>query len=269
MIRRVAIIALLAIASAAYGQGWDVLGALWTEPMASAVSPLGGAVDLDGSSEHFKDGTSGLLNGATSFTVCAWVKNTGFKASAGILANTESIASKVNGLTTRSTGKTYVFYYADAGGQAAVVTPDNSLNTGVWAFVVGSVSSGVVGTIYLNGVGYTTLGVSKGVTADSTKFMIGYDEYTSLGDRHLPAIVDDCAIWKNRALTSNEVATLYNNGKGAPITAISTNGLVRYWKLDDGLSNSSATQALDSVSGTYAPGTGIGSDDWTNGIVPQ
>jgi len=105
--------------------------------------------------------------------------------------------------------------------------------------------------------------------SDSGIFRVGYDDYATT--RRWRGLVDDIAIYRNRALTSNEVVELYNGGIGKPVTSLSTgtNGLIRYWKFDDGLSNSSATQALDIVSGTYIRGTGIGSGDWTNGIVPQ
>lgn len=58
MIRRVAIVALLAMASAAYGQGWDLLGALWTEPS-------GAAVDLTANLQHYWYGANGTNDAGT------------------------------------------------------------------------------------------------------------------------------------------------------------------------------------------------------------
>jgi hypothetical protein len=100
-------------------------------------------------------------------------------------------------------------------------------------------------------------------------FRVGYDDANAANKFN--GAIDDVALFRNRILDVAEIAELYNSGAGKPVTSLSTgtNSLVRYWKLDDGLSNSSATQALDTVSGTYAVGTAIGAGDWTNGIVPQ
>jgi hypothetical protein len=126
----------------------------------------------------------------------------------------------------------------------------------------------------------TTLALQTAVVVDHTDLgvVLGDNESVRKNGRvvandpveDFDGLLDDVSIW-SRGWTSNDVIEIYNGGAAKKANALSTgtNGLIRYWPFDDGLSNSSATQALDTVSGTYAIGTAIGSGDWTNGIVPQ
>lgn len=96
-------------------------------------------------------------------------------------------------------------------------------------------------------------------------FRIGFESSTA--SRKFTGLIDEASIW-TRALSSNEVAELYNNGLGKRTEQLSTgtNGLIRLWHLDESGSDSNA---YDSASGTYATGTAIGTGDWVPGKVPQ
>ena len=265
MVRRV--IALLLLCGAATASAVS-LKDLVARISASVIpaSVLGGAVDLDGSTEYFSEGNSSLLNGATSMSLVVWCTyRPNMPDYAGLLVAT---GVKRNSLQARLNSDYQFTFYANS---ACATTPIGSAKQSTWTnwfLVVGVYQMSNSIAIYQNTSMYERT-TNLPPISDSGIFRVGYDDYSTV--RRWRGLVDDTAIYRNRALTSNEVVELYNGGIGKPVTSLSTgtNGLIRYWKFDDGLSNSSATQALDIVSGTYIRGTGIGSGDWTNGIVPQ
>jgi hypothetical protein len=224
--------------------------------------PIGGAVDLDGSTEYLSDTDSVLLTNSPAFTMACWVNIATCTAYGGILY---SRATKVVGLALGAANAPEIQFYTYTATENMVVFPgSNSVATGVWTHVVGVCSTGDVLRLYLNNILYTNAAKITKLPAQSDVFRIGFDDFNSA--RKLRGKIDDVAIW-TRALSPGEVTDLYNNGIGKPATAVSTNGLVRYAKLDDGLTDAAATNAYDQ-SGVYWTGTGIGSGDWTNGIVP-
>ena len=277
--KRLLIVLLMVAALPAIGHG--PMADWWARISTAAVSgwtpgPIGGAVDLDGSAEYFSDSSSTLLNGATQYVIMAWVKA---KAASpnwdGIVYSLTADGLFQFGLATAGTGGEPVNRYlyvlkegGSEGGSVAGTANQYASSLTNWSLLTLQAKVGVAVTSYFNTTSVGTRNIASGISQDRS-IKIGEWQYSA--DRKWNGYIDDVAIFKNRTLSSNEVAELYNNGIGKPVTSLSTgtNGLVRYWKLDDGLSNSSATQALDSVSGTYAPGTSIGSGDWTTGIVPQ
>ncbi len=242
----------------------DLVARISAESM-PAASVIGGAVDLDGS-EYLSDGVSGYLSGATSVTIAVWVKPAIRRSYMTFISSRGASFSSLN--TADSTNTWHARFYAAttsfATSGAAVIA------LGEWSYVVGTWARSNAPTIYLNAVGYNNGTVKNTAFGHDDFYRIGTDDF-STANRTTIGVIDDISVWRNRALSDAEIVELYNGGVGKPVTSLSTgtNGLVRYWKLDDGLSDSSATQALDTVSGTYAIGTAIGSGDWTNGIVPQ
>jgi hypothetical protein len=267
--RKTLIAALIAAATVCHGMTYnDMLAAFWAKSGSPAASVIGGAVDLDGG-EYFSDSSSTLLNGATNFSFTAWVMNKNGSPFYDGIIHCRSSGGQLTGIGTSGDFNPPVnrFLFSinnSAGVFSSVTSYTNMLSR--FGFVV-TVYDGSKVKMFCD-LSYTEASSAGLTNLQNDVFRIGFDDFAS--DRRFVGLIDDVSIW-NRALTSNEVAELYNNGAGKPVTSLSTgtNGLLRYWKLDDGLSNSSATQALDTVSGTYAIGTAIGSGDWTNGIVPQ
>jgi hypothetical protein len=261
----------LALASVCGAVGLRDVIARRSAAVAAAAAALGGAVDLDGTSEYLSDTSSTLLNTSTQATICAWVKNNGStNRSRGIIFSRDASAYLGLSLTASGTNR-FACVVLATGGLNATFSSQNSASPGEWKFVCGVWSSVPPALLYVNGAIDTNAITfsATGTILQTDVLRIGYDDLTPTN--LFPGVIDDVSVYKNRALTSAEIAELYNSGVGKPATSLSTgtNGLVRYWKLDDGLSNSASTNAYDSASGTYATGTGIGSGDWTDGIVPQ
>jgi hypothetical protein len=267
MVKRIIAVMLIACAASASAVSLRDLVAR-ISAAAPGAAALGGAVDLDGSAEYFTDNSATLLNGATSLTFTAWAMPRLADPSYDAVLMFRNDASTRWGITGSGVftlpANRWFFNWLGTG----LLSATNEYRLNQWTFLVATYEVGVSAKLYCNGVCYTNAVTTNGIV-QSASVRIGFD--TAAADRKWNGQLDDVGIFKNRALTSNDVAELFNNGVGKPLNSLSTgtNGLVRYWKLDDGLSNSSATQALDTVSGTYATGTAIGAGDWTNGIVPQ
>lgn len=268
MVRRgIAIAAVLALASVASGVGLRDLIAR------RSAAALGGAVDLDGSTEYFSDGTAALMNNATAATWVAWIKLTAgtTNQTRGVIVSRDGSFLSGLAITSLGTNMGAMTAYDGGGSPFAAYTTNNVLTPGVWHHLAGVFQKGVPLKVFLNGVNATrtTVGTPANNLNIVDVFRIGYDDGNAANK--FAGAIDDVALFQNRILNVAEIAEIYNSGAGKSITDLSTgtNGLVRYWKLNDGLTNSTAANAYDSASGTYATGTGIGSGDWTNGIVPQ
>ena len=268
MVKRLIVI-LLCTASLAYAVSLKDLVARISADVVPAASAIGGAVDLDGSTEYFADNSTTLLNSATSFSFSVWVYSRSIAPEyQPIFANngTYRIVLSTSGRYGLPRNRYYVTTFF-AGVTYGVVTPNYTTNK--WQHLCAT-QSPTTWDIWLDGVSLGAASRSMGTVRQDSVFRLGGDPFSAV--YKFNGMIDDAGIYINRVLTSNEVAEIYGAGTSPKkLTSLSTgtNGLVRYWKLDDGISNSSATQALDTVSGTYATGTAIGSGDWTNGIVPQ
>jgi hypothetical protein len=270
---RKTLIAALVMAAATVCHGMtykDMLAAFWAKSGSPAAPVLGGAVDLDGG-EYFSDSSSTLLNGATNFSFTAWVMNGNANPAYDGIICSRSSGNQITGLVTSGSFNNppnrFLFFINNAVNVFSSVTSYTNMLSR-FGFVV-AVYDGSKLKMFCD-LSYTETSSAGLTNFQNDVFRIGFDDFAS--DRKFIGLIDDVSIW-NRALTSNEVVELYNGGVGKPIASMSTgtNGLVRYWKLDDNFAYPAAalTQAVDSVSGTFAAGTGINSNDFVTGIVPQ
>jgi len=272
--RRV-IIALLFAASVAHGQDWRILGQMFTEPCGGLVT-LGGAVNLDGSLASFYE-TAAALSNAASATISCWIKTSSshsgryFVHERSALSSGISIGQALNtDGTDKNNGRVCASYRSSAGTFLMLEGPVVTNN--VWTLLV-FVVAGSNATFYVDGIATNAASnVSTSHTfsaAGAVRHCIG-GLVGAAAPAYFAGLIDDLAVFKNRPFTSSEVSELYNRGIGKQVTSLSTgtNGLVRYWKMDDGLTNPAASNAYDSASGTVAAGVSIGAGVWTNGIVP-
>lgn len=264
----IAIAALTATANAG-NPAW--LREAWARRFSSGwvPGPVGGAIYMN-AAEYFSDDAaySNLVNGATGITYHAWINQLVYQGAwQAYIASRTGDNNEYQALRTVNNGPNTVAFYLSVGSAAYFASAQ--MVTGDWHHVVATWASGGPMTIWVDGVESQRVGNISGAIDQQDVFRLGFDDFTA-GTKP-KCLLDDVAIFSGRALTSNEVAELYNAGAGKPIERLSTgtNGLVRYWKLDDGVSDSSASNALDNANGTYAVGTSVGTGDWTNGIVPR
>lgn len=114
---------------------------------------------------------------------------------------------------------------------------DISLNT--WYHVAATYDGSVI-SLYVNGVLDASTAASGNLTNNTDLFIIGRDYLADLGinDRCWDGHIDDLRLY-DRALSSQEVQSLYSSRKRLPWTEKSTSG--GYWRLDDGAEGATAS----------------------------
>lgn len=179
----------------------------------SATGKVGNCRDFEvGDTEHFliADNAS-LSTGDIDFTLSAWVNPE------SLTGANMSIAGKFGGAGSRE----YMLRLGDTGIPVFSVSNDGTVSTGAtsslgaltpgtWYFIVGwhdSVNNQI--GISVNGT-VVTANYTLGVFDSTAGFSIGA---LSSNSQHFDGLIDEVGFWK-RVLTSDERATLYNNGNG-------------------------------------------------------
>jgi hypothetical protein len=181
-----------------------------------ALGMFGQALVLDGTANQYaiRPVSDSVFDfGSGDFTVQAWV-NFNPRSSIG----EQTIIEKLTGtggpgwsLTTPS------FTHYQFFDSTAVALNGGSPTTGVWLDVIVE-RSGNLESLFVDGnlvVSKPTIGA---LLASPNPLLIGR---RNLGDPRnfaMDGAVDDVAIW-DRALTANEIATLWNGGQGTPVLA--------------------------------------------------
>ncbi|GLW33801.1 beta-L-arabinofuranosidase domain-containing protein [Actinoplanes regularis] len=166
----------------------------------------GNAVLLNGSNAYVNL-PSGILNGATSFTVAAWVR-------IDTAANWTRVFDFGTGtgaylfLTPRSSAGTarYAITSGGAGGEQQINAPA-ALPTGAWTHVAVT-HTGNLGVLYVNGAEVarnSALTIRPSALGSTTQNWIGRSQYA--GDPYLAAAVDDFRLY-SRALSASEISQL-------------------------------------------------------------
>lgn len=170
----------------------------------------GNAVNLSGSSQYVALPT-GILAGASAFTVAAWVR-------LDTLANWQRVFDFGTGTTanmfltprTSSGAARFAITSSGAGAEQRINAP-SALPTGVWTHVAVTLAGGV-GILYVNGVevartsGMTVTPTNLGSTNQN---WIGRSQYA---DPYLDGAVDGFRVY-SRALSASEVADLHATGQ--------------------------------------------------------
>jgi len=157
---------------------------------------------LNGSTSVIELPSSVSLNGASAVTLSAWVNATAQSAYDGIIVSQGADDNKFSlGATAGKLSMTL-----DIGASQLYETTSTPITNGVWNMVTMTWTSGEAAKIYVNGIvqplnNATTL---TGTFAQDAAFKLGYDACK----------FDDPIIW-NRALSSNEVSTVYSLGHPA------------------------------------------------------
>lgn len=247
-------------------------------PWFAAGAHYGNCVDLDGSTENFTDPGTNVLGGCTSITFSAWcyprTVPDATKAAGGIFMYQNAAGTIISGIyqSQRSSFTTAVFFVTTTN-YSGLSALRNSLTVSNWHHVVGVWSGGQKPAICVDGVWSTNTAtaISGGINQGAMPLRIGWDPMASA--RRFDGLIDQVALWTNRALTTNEVIELYAGGYGKPLlsngvfsstTSAMWQNLAELYQLDE---SGSSSNALDSVTQNSAAGTAIGSGDWTTGKI--
>ncbi|WP_117210610.1 LamG domain-containing protein [Allorhizocola rhizosphaerae] len=167
---------------------------------------LDNAIDLNGSSQYVAL-PSGILSGATDFTVAAWVRLDSNSAWSRVF-DFGSSASVNMFLTARSDAGTARFAITTGGySREQRINAPAPLPTGTWTHVAVTLRDGV-GILYVNRaeVGRTTgMTLSPASLGSTSRNWIGRSQYSV--DPYLNGLVDDVRIY-TRALPASEIAAL-------------------------------------------------------------
>jgi len=173
------------------------------------------AVDLNGSSQYITEGDLWFdANVTGSFTFSGWFYpqdiasvNVGLFTKYNVIGNQRSVRVINN-------AGTIVVQFGSGSGvfQGEYSTLSSVLSSGVWNHITCTHINSIV-SVYINGLlvsGSVTSGTIPTSLYNSTSpFIVGY----SLNGTYFNGSIDEVAIY-NRALSSNEVSTIYNSGTG-------------------------------------------------------
>lgn len=215
-------------------------------------------LDFDGSTQYARRANASTVN--DNFTVSLWVKINSYPG----VNNAQFFQNGVHDARGFS-------IYVDTTGElhadfAFVVDLDSNtiLSVGTWYHIVLKRELGVA-RFYVNGV-------AVGNTTTSSPNSSGSGDYITLGaytnsggttSRFCDCTMDDVRLYE-RALSWEEIYTLYDNGYIYPNTDISNTSLKYWYKLDE----TSGTNVDDATATNYDLTT-TGSPTWTTGIVPS
>jgi hypothetical protein len=206
-------------------------GPTWTE------GKLGGALDFDGNDDYVDCGNPTILDFSTNdFTISAWAKTT--DPGGDFLVYSKGGDS--------GGGIRYELMFRDnSGGDARILvdddndkydpdTGDKQLSDGQWHHLVAMRRNGTELRMYVDGVedqGLTGHGEStipadydlSGTSQHNAHIAANYHHGNNEVQKFFSGLIDDVAIW-NRAITEEEIAFLWNDGNGNPVS-VSTPGL--------------------------------------------
>ena len=165
-------------------------------------------------------GTSAELKQTGAFSVAMWIKTT--SANNDIVAGNRSSSSPNPGwqFILNSTARK-ISWQVDTGASIATVTSSTSVNTDVWFFVVG-VYDGAQTRLYIDGVSEGTpasLTGDAGTNAGNT-FLAKSPVNATL---YYDGSIDNFQVF-NKALSTDDLATLYNSGTGTDSLGASSAG---------------------------------------------
>lgn len=200
---------------------------------------LGNAFHFNGSTSQVEVPTNAMVFGNGSRTFACWVRfDGGSETYSTILAVGPDSYGQQFSLLREDSNDPHIYFTSSGAGEAYISA---LATTGVWYHVALTYSSeSSTMTLYLDGVGIWTNTMTLN-TSDSTGVMLGYMPRAT--SYHLAGAIDDARFY-TVALTSNEVANLYNNGVGTESDYAAARSPIAHWKMND---NAADTVVLDSA----------------------
>ncbi|MBI5133950.1 MAG: LamG domain-containing protein [Candidatus Taylorbacteria bacterium] len=224
----------------------------------------GEAILLDGTDDTFAVSNYAPLSpGTADYTISLWLRTTGpgdvLMTSGGGNAGTftTGFGLVIPGGWQCSSNSKLFFNFANGTTRDTGFCSNSTVTSGTWRHVAIVVDRGVDVRFYIDGNLDNTIASSLAGSVDFTAF----DSGTARWQNRLNGSIDDFRLY-SRALTAAEVTTLYRYGQTTS-KAVSNNGLVGWWRMDEGTS----TIAHD-FSGNGNNGTLTNMDastDWVNG----
>jgi hypothetical protein len=180
----------------------------------SATGKIGTAADFEADNSEFLSNTSGIVVTGT-WTISLWLKPETLPADyQAVFSRDDSAGAPLRHQST--------IYLTPAGKMAVYVDPGNVhfdpgvtvLSVGNWYHLVVTFDTSGVGLVgYINGSVEDTVASPGFSDNNSVPFNVGKEIYLFASGRYFDGLIDEIGFWQ-RALTSTEVAWLYNAGSG-------------------------------------------------------
>jgi len=195
-----------------------------------ATGKYSSSLNFDGTDDFISvSGTTGLITGANTRTLSAWIKPTstssrGMIVTYGDNSDDQKWDFEINGWHANLNGKLIVHIWNAGIATATIPIIINQWNHVVVSYRGGTLQSGV--RFFVNGVEQTTQDAGNGTThswtstpnTTATNLQIGRRSTDNAGP--FPGQIDDVKIF-NYALSAEQIKTLYNSGSAiqfAPVT---------------------------------------------------
>lgn len=201
------------------GDPQDTFGGFGNSVFHSTGGILGGYVEVENDNANNSAplvGNSKIsFNNQGSYSFSLWCKrdvlNNGLQGWALGIGSSSAPDASSFGININGTPKVVIY---PSGNTGTSQTLSGNVTISNWNHIVVSVSSGVM-TAYLNGSANGAFTIFT-LRTGSNFISLGPNVFNSLGN--FIGAVDEIGYW-SRALTSTEVASLYNNGNGIPYSS--------------------------------------------------
>lgn len=213
------------------GNTGTISGASWID------GKLGKALDFDGVNDYVNVSNSSSLNITSAITISMWVRHDSstYKTWETLIAKGDSayrlhLCGGAGSCLVGATLNAFTFGLTGPSGTddlGTTIVP----NVGQWYHVVGTYD-GSVQRIYVDGIERATQSRSGSISTNS--LALGIAENTQTAGRWWDGPIDEVRIY-NRALSADEVATIYRSGEtkfNTTPTNFLTDGLVGHWTFD-------------------------------------
>jgi hypothetical protein len=219
------------------------------------LTPSYGAMSFDGSNDYVDAGTSAILD-VDYVTISAWINASSWDSgSFNYIVSKETVASPYHGYELRNSFGSIQFVVAI--GVTEYLLNSTLPTTGVWHHLAGTYD-GETMLLYVDGAQVNSNTSPSGVMRKASGQSLYIGEGQAYPNRRFVGQIDDVRIY-NRALSASEIQSLALSRSRLLIT----DGLVGWWKLDDGINGETAggATARDS-SGNGNTGTPTNGPIW-------
>lgn len=227
-----------------YGSGNN--GTLTGTPTTGSAGEFGQAIGFSGTANQYVSVPDAAALDPTNITLSAWVYPTTAThvAGASVMCKGNGAGGEVYCLDFPTANNLTPRFYFWKSGVSYTLSAATALTANAWSHIVVTYD-GVSSKMYVNGVLSNSSTPNAGPLSSNTHILSIAARQSASSNYDLPFVgaIDDVRVY-SRALSSDEISTLYNGGQV-------TTGLAAYWPFD------SAT-----ISGTTA-------NDETGGVITQ
>ena len=194
----------------------------------TTTGKLSSAYQFDGTGNTYIEVPhSNSLNMTGAVTVSAWIKADSWQIEKhqGTIVGNDTWSDRTYGYVLRAGANGVLSFAVSTAGTSLwrEATSSAFMTTGNWYHVVGVFNGSDTVSVYINGIQKGTSTVQAGPMSPSyMDLLIGKAPYGSDGNgRAFTGAIDEVQIW-NKALSGEEISTLYNSDTGTSLSASQT-----------------------------------------------